>query len=136
MALHILLETASEDAPVWYRVPGADSVLCKITAEAGERPEASEKICMGAANSGIALNRRRSFMKKTFRKLKRLELVELIYQLRKDNLELRRRCKDLEKQLEKSDGLVAAYASRSDEEMLGRIESMIADLHRAQTVAE
>lgn len=75
-------------------------------------------------------------MKKSFRALKRLELVELIYQLRKDNLDLRRRCKELEKQLEKSEGLVAAYANRSDEETLSRIEAMLADLHRAQVVDE
>lgn len=75
-------------------------------------------------------------MKKSFRSLKRLELVELIYQLRKDNLELRRRCKELERQLEKSESLVAAYANRSDEEALSRIEAMLADLHRAQAVDE
>lgn len=75
-------------------------------------------------------------MKKSFRALKRLELVELIYQLRKDNLDLRRRCKELEKQLEKAEGLVATYVNRSDEEILSRIESMLEDLHRAQAVVE
>ena len=75
-------------------------------------------------------------MKKSFRGLKRLELVELIYQLRKDNLDLRRRCKELEKQLEKSESLVAAYANRSDEETLRRIEAMLEDLHRVQVVVE
>ena len=75
-------------------------------------------------------------MKNSLRALKRLELVELIYQLRKENLDLRRRCKELEKQLKKSEGLVAAYANRSDEETLGRIEAMLADLHRAQAGAE
>lgn len=75
-------------------------------------------------------------MKKTFRKLKRLELVQLIYQLRKENIDLRRQCRDLEKQLDKADGLVAAYASHSDSEVLGRIESMLIDLHQAQTDAK
>ena len=71
-------------------------------------------------------------MKKSFRALKRLELVELIYQLRKDNIDLRRRCKEVEKQLEKSEGLVAMYASHTDEETLSRIETMLAEMHRAQ----
>lgn len=75
-------------------------------------------------------------MKQSFRSLKRLELVELIYQLRKENLDLRRHCKELEKQLEKSEKLVAAYANRSDEETLRHIEAMLADLHRAQAGAE
>lgn len=75
-------------------------------------------------------------MKKTFKQLKRLELVELIYQLRKDNIELQRHCKELEKQLKKSENLVMAYANRTDEEALGRIEAMLADLLRAQGAAE
>lgn len=80
--------------------------------------------------------REKAFMKKSFRALKRLELVELIYQLRKDNLDLRRRCKELENQLEKAEGLVAMYASRTDEEALSRIETMLADLYHAQTAGE
>lgn len=75
-------------------------------------------------------------MKKSLKALKRLELVELIYQLRKDNLDLHNRCEELEKQLKKSEGLVAAYANRSDEEILSRIETMLVDLRRAQTVVE
>ena len=75
-------------------------------------------------------------MKKTLKKLKRLELMELIYQLRKENLELTRQCRELEKQLKKSEALVTAYANRSDEEILGRIEAMLTDLVRAQGAAE
>lgn len=69
--------------------------------------------------------------KKSFKKLKRLELVELIYQLRKDNLEWRKRCKELEKQLRKAEKIAAAYAMHSDEERLLRIEAMLAEIQRA-----
>ena len=69
--------------------------------------------------------------KKSIRKLKRLELVELIYQLRKDNLEWRKRCKELEKQLHKAEKMAAAYAMRSDDERLLRIEAMLAEIQRA-----
>ena len=42
---------------------------------------------------------------KAFRKLKRLELVELIYQLRKENLLLEKELKRLREQLEESEVL-------------------------------
>jgi len=70
--------------------------------------------------------------KKSFRKLKRLELVELIYQLRKDNLEWRKRCKTLEKQLRKAEKMAEEYASHSNDEQLIRIEKMLADIQRAR----
>jgi len=70
--------------------------------------------------------------KKSFKKLKRLELVELIYQLRKDNLEWRKRCRELEKQLHKAEKMAETYAKRTDEEQLVRIESMLADIQRAK----
>lgn len=69
--------------------------------------------------------------KKAFRKLKRLELVELIYQLRKENLEWRKRYRELERQLEKAEQMAESYATRSDEEQLVRIETMLADIQRA-----
>ena len=84
--------------------------------------------------AGLKLEK--SSMKKSLKKLKRLELVELIYQLRKENIELLRHNQELEKQLKKSEDLVTAYANRSDEEILSRIEAMLADLLRAQTKAE
>ena len=71
--------------------------------------------------------------KKAFRKLKRLELVELLYQLRKENIELRKRNKNLAQQLEKSESIVAAYAGRSDDEQLERIENLLKDILRAST---
>lgn len=69
---------------------------------------------------------------KAFRKLKRLELVELIYQLRKDNLSLTRRCEELERQLRSAEKMAQAYADRSDDEALGRIESMLANVLKMQ----
>lgn len=67
-------------------------------------------------------------MKQSFRSLKRLELVELIYQLRKENLDLRRHCKELEKQLEKSEKLVAAYVVAAHEQLERTdVQKMLAD---------
>ena len=71
--------------------------------------------------------------KKAFRKLKRLELVELLYQLRKENIELRKRNKNLAQQLEKSESIVAAYAGRTDDEQLERIEQLLKDILRASS---
>lgn len=69
---------------------------------------------------------------KAFRKFKRLELVELIYQMRKENIDLRKRCKELERQLARSEQMAAAYAKRSDEEQLQRIESLLMDIQQAR----
>ena len=52
-------------------------------------------------------------LKKSFSKLKRVELVELIYQLRKDNLELRKRLKESEQ------------SAGQAEEMLGQIQESL-----------
>ncbi len=79
-----------------------------------------------------AVNGSSLMKKKAFRKLKRLELVELIYQMRKENIDLRKRCKELERQLGRAEQMAAAYASRSDEEQLQRIESMLMDIQRAR----
>lgn len=74
--------------------------------------------------------------KKAFRKLKRLELVELIYQLRKDNLDLRKRCRELEKQLRKAEKIALAGGSQVSEERLERIEQMLADIRRANQLEQ
>lgn len=74
-------------------------------------------------------------MKKSFRKLKRLELVDMIYQLRKDNLEQRRRCQELERQLAQAESMLQAYASNGNEEALGRIEEMLEKLCGIQAAA-
>ena len=68
--------------------------------------------------------------KKSFRKLKRLDLVELIYQMRKENIELHKRNKELERQLARAEQMAKSYASagRSDVEQLNRIEEMLASL--------
>lgn len=73
--------------------------------------------------------------KKAFRKLKRLELVELLYQLRKENIDLRRKNKNLAQQLEKSEQIVATYAGRTDDEQLERIENLLKDILRASTAS-
>lgn len=62
---------------------------------------------------------------KSFRKLKRIELVELIYQLRKDNLALEEECRRLAEQLE------AARHSAVDEGAVFRLEQMVAELYEA-----
>lgn len=67
-------------------------------------------------------------MKKSIRKFKRIELVELVYQLRKDNVEQRKRCAELEKQLQKTEALLQKQMSRSGDEAVARIETMLAQL--------
>jgi len=66
--------------------------------------------------------------RKSFRKLKRLELVEMIYQLRKDNLEQRSRVEELERQLEHTEDLLRKYTVNNNEESLHRIEEMLKQL--------
>lgn len=67
-------------------------------------------------------------MKKALKKLKRIELVELIYQLRKDNLAQQKRCEELEYQLRKTEEQLQASMARTNEDALVRIESMISEL--------
>ena len=73
-------------------------------------------------------------MKKSIRKLKRIELVELIYHLRRENIKLRKRCKHMAKQLEQTEQLIGAQAAQVDTEALERIERMLAKLceHREE----
>ena len=70
--------------------------------------------------------------KKTFRKLKRLDLVELIYQMRKENIELNKRCKELERQLARAERMAQSYASagQADADQLNRIEEMLVNLQK------
>ena len=62
---------------------------------------------------------------KSFRKLKRMELVELIYQLRKDNLALEEDCRRLAERLE------AARQPSVDAGAMCRLEQMVAELYEA-----
>lgn len=75
-------------------------------------------------------------MKKSFRKLKRLELVEMIYQLRKENLEQAQRCQELERQLKQTESLLQAYASNNNDEALFRIEGMLERLCAVQNIPD
>lgn len=67
-------------------------------------------------------------MKKALKKLKRIELVELIYQLRKENIAQQKRCEELEIQLKKTEEQLQAYMNRADDNALERIEGMLAQL--------
>lgn len=69
-----------------------------------------------------------SGIKKPLNKLSRYELVELIFQLRKENLDLQNRCVELEERLAHSDELLDVLAQRSDAEALRRIEAMLTTL--------
>ena len=68
-------------------------------------------------------------MNKSFRKLKRMELVELIYQLRKDNLAQRKRCEELEKQLAKTEEQLKASMAGHNSDRLQRIEGMLSEMY-------
>ena len=68
-------------------------------------------------------------MKKSFRKLKRIELMELVYQLRKDNIALQKRCEELEKKLEKTEEQLQACLDNTHGDAIARIEGMIAELY-------
>lgn len=70
--------------------------------------------------------------KKEFKKLKRLELVQLIYELRKDNIAQRKRCEELEKQLKRTEELLRESANRPEGEALQRIESLLVEIYRNQ----
>ena len=70
--------------------------------------------------------------KKEFKKLKRLELVQLIYELRKDNIAQRKRCEELEKQLKRTEELLRESANRPEGEALLRIESLLVEIYRNQ----
>ena len=65
---------------------------------------------------------------KPFRKLKRVELVELIYELRKDNVALEKRCQGLEARLAESESQLEVSLRQPEESVLTRIESMMDDI--------
>lgn len=65
---------------------------------------------------------------KPFRKLKRVELVELIYELRKDNVALEKRCQGLEARLAESENQLEVSLRQPEESVLARIESMMDDI--------
>lgn len=68
-------------------------------------------------------------MKKSLRKLNRLELVELIYQLRKENLAQQKHCNELEKQLQQTQEQLQACLARTNEDALARIEGMVTEMY-------
>ena len=66
---------------------------------------------------------------KAFRKLKRLELVELIYELRKRNAELEKEVQRLQDQLDESEELRRQYAAnKPNEETASKIEALVAEM--------
>ena len=66
---------------------------------------------------------------KAFRKLKRLELVELIYELRKRNVELEKEVQQLRSQLSESEELRRQYAANQpNEETAAKIEALVAEM--------
>ena len=66
---------------------------------------------------------------KAFRKLKRLELVELIYELRKRNVELEKEVQHLKDQLDESEELRRQYAANQpNEETASKIEALVAEM--------
>lgn len=69
-------------------------------------------------------------MKRSLRRLRRIELVELIYQLRKDNAALQKRCDELEKQMEKAEEHMKNLTVRTGEEALERIEGMVRQMYQ------
>ena len=71
---------------------------------------------------------RMSSVKKPLNKLNRYELVELIFQLRKENLDLQGRCAELEERLAHSTQMLDELVQRCDAEALARIEAMLASL--------
>lgn len=68
--------------------------------------------------------------KKAFRKFKRLELVELLYQLRKENIELQKQNKMLEKQLRKTEKLADSRASYTVEDLAVRFDALLEEMRR------
>lgn len=77
-------------------------------------------MALGAPEAGASMRK-----EKAFGKLKRVELVELIYQLRKDNLALEAECQRLSERLE------AAARLEMRDEAMHRLEQMVAALYEA-----
>lgn len=68
--------------------------------------------------------------KKAFRKFKRLELVELLYQLRKENLELQRENKSLKKQLRITEKLAENQSNYTVEDLALRLDALLEEMRR------
>lgn len=68
--------------------------------------------------------------KKAFRKFKRLELVELLYQLRKENLELQKANKSLEKELRKTERLAENQGNYTVEDLAVRFDALLEEMRR------
>lgn len=84
---------------------------------------------------GDSLYPERGIMKKkTFRKFKRIELVELIYQLRKENIELQKLNSSLEKQLRKTEKLADAQTNHTIDDLTDRFDALLEELRREQII--
>lgn len=74
--------------------------------------------------------------KKAFRKFKRLELVELLYQLRKENLELQRANKSLEKELRKTERLAENQGNYTVEDLAVRFDALLEEMRRENKLSQ
>lgn len=74
--------------------------------------------------------------KKAFRKLKRTELVDLIYELRKDNLALEEQNASLRRRLKEVERLQEAYEAAPNEAVLEKISGLLLALCDACNVPE
>lgn len=77
---------------------------------------------------------------KPFRRLKRLELVELIYQIRKDNVRLEKQVASLkeklaaaEEQLAEADAVIMEAARQPGGDLSERMDAMMDQLQEVQT---
>lgn len=74
--------------------------------------------------------------RKSFRKLKRAELVDMIYELRKDNLALEEKNDALRQRLDEMERLQQAYEAAPNEAMLEKIGGLLLALCEACNVPE
>lgn len=74
--------------------------------------------------------------RKSFRKLKRAELVDMIYELRKDNLALEEKNDALRQRLDEMERLQEAYEAAPNEAMLEKIGGLLLALCEACNVPE
>ena len=74
--------------------------------------------------------------KKTLKKLKRAELVDMIYELRKDNLALEERCESLKERLEDNKRIQRAFEAAPSSDALNQIRGMLKALCSAMNVPE
>ena len=74
--------------------------------------------------------------KKTLKKLKRAELVDMIYELRKDNLALEERCESLKERLEDNERIQRVFEAAPSSDALNQIRGMLKALCSAMNVPE